>query len=230
MAYKVFTNGSVLNGSEVNDNLMNQAVITFSNSTARGSALTSPVQGMVTYLEDTDTYEYWDGAAWVSLASNDSGLIHILTRSVSAVSTESFNNVFSSEYDNYLMILTGSNSEAGAASIRFRASGVDNSANEYLRQFHNANDTTITSAKSTATSYSAQSQGTDPDSQIFHFFSPFKAEVTRILSSRILGSVNFSLNTTAGLHNVSSSFDGFSFSLTAGSWTGQFSIYGYRKS
>lgn len=69
MAYKVFTNGSVLNASEVNDNLMNQAVITFTNSTARGSALTSPVQGMLTYLEDTDTYEYWDGAAWSPLVS-----------------------------------------------------------------------------------------------------------------------------------------------------------------
>jgi hypothetical protein len=66
VAYKVFTNGSVLNASEVNDNLMNQAVITFSNSAARASAITSPVEGMVTYLEDTDTYQFWNGSAWVA--------------------------------------------------------------------------------------------------------------------------------------------------------------------
>ena len=68
MAYKVFTNGSVLNASEVNDNLMNQAVITFSNSTARGSAITTPVEGMLTYLEDTNAYEFWNGTAWTALS------------------------------------------------------------------------------------------------------------------------------------------------------------------
>jgi hypothetical protein len=70
VAYKVFTNGSVLNASEVNDNLMNQAVITFTNSTARASAITSPVEGMLTYLADTDTYEFWNGSAWTNLTSS----------------------------------------------------------------------------------------------------------------------------------------------------------------
>ena len=72
MAYKVFTNGSVLNASEVNDNLMNQAVITFTNSTARASAITSPVEGMITYLGDTQTYESWDGTAWVAFGGGGS--------------------------------------------------------------------------------------------------------------------------------------------------------------
>ena len=69
VAYKVFTNGSVLNASEVNDNLMNQAVITFTNSAARASAITSPVEGMVTYLADTDTYQFWNGSAWTALVT-----------------------------------------------------------------------------------------------------------------------------------------------------------------
>jgi hypothetical protein len=73
VAYKVFTNGSVLNASEVNDNLMNQAVITFTNSTARASAITSAVEGMVTYLADTDTYQFWNGSAWTNLVSSTVG-------------------------------------------------------------------------------------------------------------------------------------------------------------
>jgi hypothetical protein len=64
VAYKVFTNGSVLNASEMNEYLMNQSVITFSNSTARSSAITSPVEGMVTYLEDTQTLEIYNGTSW----------------------------------------------------------------------------------------------------------------------------------------------------------------------
>jgi hypothetical protein len=49
---------------------MNQAVITFTNSTARASAITSPVEGMVTYLADTDTYQFWNGSAWTNLVSS----------------------------------------------------------------------------------------------------------------------------------------------------------------
>ena len=65
MAYKVFTNGSVLNASEINENLMNQAIAVFSNASARTAAITSPVEGQVTYLEDTAAYESFDGSSWV---------------------------------------------------------------------------------------------------------------------------------------------------------------------
>ncbi len=66
MAYKVFTNGSVLNASEINENLMNQAVMVFTNSTARSAALTSPSAGMVTYLSGTNVYESYNGTSWVT--------------------------------------------------------------------------------------------------------------------------------------------------------------------
>lgn len=69
VAYKVFSNGSVLNASEINDNLMNQSVMVFSNSTARAAALTSPVEGMLTWLEDVNRYENYNGSAWVQLVS-----------------------------------------------------------------------------------------------------------------------------------------------------------------
>jgi hypothetical protein len=67
MAYKVFTNGSVLNASEINSNLMNQMVMVFTNSTARAAALTSPTAGMLTYLIDTSTFEYFNGTSFTSL-------------------------------------------------------------------------------------------------------------------------------------------------------------------
>ena len=70
MAYKVFTNGSVLNASEINDNLMNQSVMVFSNSTARAAALTAPVEGMLTWLEDSNKYQNYNGSAWVDLGGS----------------------------------------------------------------------------------------------------------------------------------------------------------------
>ena len=66
MAYKVFTNGSVLNASEINLNLMNQMVMVFSNSTARSAALTSPTAGMLTYLVDTNSFQYFNGTSFVA--------------------------------------------------------------------------------------------------------------------------------------------------------------------
>ena len=84
MAYKVFTNGSVLNASEINDNLMNQSVMVFSNSTARAAALTSPVEGMLTWLEDSNKYQNYNGSAWVDLGSGK------ILQVVSATKTDVF--------------------------------------------------------------------------------------------------------------------------------------------
>jgi hypothetical protein len=69
MAYKVFTNGSVLNASEINENLMGQVIATFSNSAARTAAITSPVEGQTTYLLDVDRYESYSGSAWVQVVT-----------------------------------------------------------------------------------------------------------------------------------------------------------------
>jgi hypothetical protein len=78
VAYKVFTNGSVLNASEINDNLMNQSVMVFSNEAARTAAITSPLAGMVTFLEDTSAYESYDGAAWIGFGGG-SGILQVVS-------------------------------------------------------------------------------------------------------------------------------------------------------
>jgi len=54
-----------LTASEVNTYLMNQSVMVFANSTARSAALTLPTEGMVTYLQDTDELEIYNGSAWL---------------------------------------------------------------------------------------------------------------------------------------------------------------------
>jgi hypothetical protein len=75
VAYKVFTNGSTLQASEVNENLMQQSVATFSNQTARDAAITSPVEGQVTYIEDSNSYQSYDGFSWVGLISKSGNAI-----------------------------------------------------------------------------------------------------------------------------------------------------------
>jgi hypothetical protein len=65
MPRKVFTAGEVLAASDVNSFLMDQMIMTFTDSTARSSVIGTASAGMITYLADTDTFEYFNGTAYV---------------------------------------------------------------------------------------------------------------------------------------------------------------------
>jgi hypothetical protein len=67
MPRKQFTPGEVLSAADVNTFLMDQAVMTFADSDARGSAIGTATEGMLTYLADTNAYQYWDGSAYEPL-------------------------------------------------------------------------------------------------------------------------------------------------------------------
>jgi len=61
---KTFTAGEVLQAADVNDFLMDQSVMVFAGTAARGSAIPSPSEGMVTYRSDDDAVEVYDGSSW----------------------------------------------------------------------------------------------------------------------------------------------------------------------
>jgi hypothetical protein len=65
MSYKVFANGFPLLASEINSNLMQQAIAVFADSTARDAAITSPVEGQFVYLTGLERLSKYDGSAWV---------------------------------------------------------------------------------------------------------------------------------------------------------------------
>jgi hypothetical protein len=62
--FKLFENGSVLLASEVMGFMMNQQIMVFAGTAARGSAITSPTHGMFAFLRDDDTLTYFDGTDW----------------------------------------------------------------------------------------------------------------------------------------------------------------------
>jgi hypothetical protein len=79
VAYKVFTNGSTLQASEVNENLMQQSVATFSNAAARTAAITSPVEGQMTYLEDVDLISIYESGAWRTSLNPRGGILQVIS-------------------------------------------------------------------------------------------------------------------------------------------------------
>lgn len=68
LGYKVFAAGEVLTAANVNGYLMEQTVMVFADSAARSSAIGTPTQGMVSYLQDTSTLQVY-GTAWADVSS-----------------------------------------------------------------------------------------------------------------------------------------------------------------
>ena len=68
--YHLFNTGDVLTAAQVQYNLQNQTIMYFASSAARSSALgAAVVEGMFSYLADTNSTEYYDGAAWQSISN-----------------------------------------------------------------------------------------------------------------------------------------------------------------
>jgi hypothetical protein len=69
MPYKNFT-PNVLPASDVNNYLMNQSVIVFDSVAQRDATLTTPIEGMVTYLKDTNTLWFYNGTSWIQITTS----------------------------------------------------------------------------------------------------------------------------------------------------------------
>jgi hypothetical protein len=73
MPRKEFESFTRLDASDVNTYLMDQSVMTFGGTAARGSAIPTPAEGMVTYLEDSNSLQLYDGDGWTSAGGVSSG-------------------------------------------------------------------------------------------------------------------------------------------------------------
>lgn len=73
--YKLFATGDVLTAAQVNTYLMQQTVMVFADSAARTTALSGVIaEGMVSYLQDTNSLEVYDGSAWVGATGDITAL------------------------------------------------------------------------------------------------------------------------------------------------------------
>lgn len=67
--FKTFVTGDVLTAGDTNGYLM-QGVWVFASAAARSAAVTSPQEGNFSFLKDTNSTEYYDGAAWVAVGGS----------------------------------------------------------------------------------------------------------------------------------------------------------------
>jgi hypothetical protein len=73
LGFKEFTTGDVLTAADANGYLASQVVMVFASAAARTSAIASPQEGMISYLKDTNSTEYYSGSAWAAIGGGGGG-------------------------------------------------------------------------------------------------------------------------------------------------------------
>ena len=68
-----FSTGDVLSAAAANGYLASRTVMVFASAAARTSAITTPYEGMMSYLKDTNAVEYYSGSAWVAVGGGGGG-------------------------------------------------------------------------------------------------------------------------------------------------------------
>ena len=85
--FKVWSTGDLVNASDFNNYLQEQVIMVFADSSARGSAISSPEEGMFAFLKDTNVLTFYDGSSWASfIGEGDITGVTITTASTSGLS------------------------------------------------------------------------------------------------------------------------------------------------
>jgi hypothetical protein len=64
MPYKTWVAGEEVLAADFNAYLQEQVIATFPTAAARNTAITSPKEGMVTWVSDVNRLDVWDGTQW----------------------------------------------------------------------------------------------------------------------------------------------------------------------
>jgi hypothetical protein len=230
MSRKVFTAGEVLAAADVNSFLMDQTVMSFAGTAARGSAIPSPTLGMYTHLEDTPARtQFWNGSAWVS----PFGMTLLESRTFSAASLIRFNNIFSATYDNYFVDYNVNTSASNPVSLMrfltatdtpttgttYNNTGFSNAVG-FLNNYAGNNGSTI---------LAGISSGSNGSNSLIRIMNPFLTTPTGT-SANVLQHDATTRYDQFISEQTTRSFPGFQIATSTGTVTGTIRIYGMRNS
>jgi hypothetical protein len=157
--------------------------------------------------------------------------VHLHTESFSAVSSVSIDDVFSADYDNYLMVDRLTNSVGGQPlNVRLRSAGIDDTSAKYSNQFFAAYGSSTIAIRSTSqTTNRIGAVDTARSSRTTTITFPAVATVTAFLVNcgyRSGTNLELSVEHTAVATNAA--YDGLTIFPASGNISGSIRIYGYR--
>lgn len=226
-----FSPGETLTAAKLDD--VNCGIHVFSGTATRdaaygGSGERALSEGEFAYLADTNTTQYYDGAAWQTVGG---GLTWILSQTVgSAVSSVTVSNAFSSTYDNYLVLYQGGSSSAtndirvtfGATATGYYSSGyyMNFSASTMNGQFINNG------------AYISAGRGTTAGNNLrMDVFGPNLADETIVMINSVGPVTSDVSQINQGFVNNTTQYTAFTLTPSTGTLTGGvIRVYGYQNS
>jgi hypothetical protein len=194
--------------------------MSFAGTAARGSAISTPIAGMTTYLEDTKDLQIYDGTSYAS----PFGLTLIRKDSFTTTTTLDVDNVFSSEFDEYQVILSVTSSTAVDALYQNRVSGTTANANYDLIIINSQGSLSTTRTTAASAGQIGRLDGNGGFIE-FKISNPFLAARTFITTQSVDSATFIRVNGIA--HQLANSYTGFR--LTLNNSTGNIRVYGFRK-
>ena len=190
---------------------------------------TVPYEGQLIYETDTDRVAAYNGSAWVYTAT--SGMVLLASATLSAATSFTIDNVFSSQYRFYRLML---NSTLNSANItcQLRSAGTTR-VNDYNYQYIVGSGTTAAAARGTGqASLWIGAFGGGFGALDCLIVNPASAVRTSFITQNVYGAsfsdVNLDVITFNGNHNVQFAYDGIIVSAAnANTLTGAYSLYGF---
>jgi hypothetical protein len=167
-----------------------------------------------------------DTAMNTALGTKKAGMVLLNTTSFSAVATQSVNNVFTSTYDNYKLVINIKNTNAGTILIKFRAAGADNSTSNYYFTSQTINggtwaDMGNANADPSAILFNNDTNESNVSTDIYRPALAFKTSFVSTGHNGRQGTYG------AGVFDTTAQFDGFTIIRGTGTMTGTLRVYGY---
>jgi hypothetical protein len=137
----------------------------------------------------------------------------------------SLNGVFTSDFDDYMVVIRNTASAGERFEFRLRA-GTDASGSNYVRQSLNADSTAISADRATMTSFNLQLVGTSPNGWLSHWYGPNLAQPTAFRGVSVSSRSSGYIVDQAGTHSLATAYDGFSMIAVSCNITGLVTVYG----
>jgi hypothetical protein len=172
----------------------------------------------------------------LSFAAATGGLVCVKAETpFTAVGSFTADNVFTSSYTNYLMVLNYSTSTTVKVFAQMRVGGVSATSNYNYQEIY-GDSTTVGGARSASQSSikiadDTQSLTTNAIAYI-NINTPQLAQATHILSNNAGNPGGYSLPSILlkyGNHSTATAYDGIGVLVASGTMSGTYAIYGYRK-
>jgi hypothetical protein len=159
--------------------------------------------------------------------------LHIKQDTFSTVSGVNIDDIFSADYDNYIMYLKMVNSTTSIMSARYRVAGSDNSTSNYSNQrFVSATTTNLgsrTTAQNSLQFYNGNQAAGDHHLFIDIAF-PFSSSEKTIHSMKSTSyPAGPEIYLIGGAFNDTTSFTGMSILVNTGTISGYYNVWGYKK-